>query len=308
MIVFVLSHGLDDMATAAAEQHYRARTVDMKAELKDEAAVQAESDGIAGKAVLGFVPLASRVFWCAWADEMVCHGAEEAKIDPVQFAQFEKWMKRQFSMPTQQAFRITLTDLFYKDYVPTGGHTFHQRGSAAVGDSTPAFGLIQMELTEAEQKTLADALESSIPEMEAQINHPAREIALLHMFAYTFGNRLQKGDKTMSFDAFIVHKWEVADRLKELTGSPTQWGRPRRPVIVRTQTNTYVHTVECSCCPVTADHREGPRSCVLKKKVLQCSNAMQALFLWHWLVRTQFGDALACSTSLAKLSDEVFGT
>lgn len=304
-VVFVLSHGLDEMAMQAAEQHYKAQNTE-GASKQVKAAKQAESDGLAGKAILGFIPLASRVFWYAWVDEMVCHNAEEAKFDPVEFTQFDTWMKRQFGMPTQQAFRIALTELFYKDCVPAGGHTFHQRGSAAVGDDTPAYGLVQMELAEDEQKVLAEALESTISEMEAKASHPAREMALLHMFAYTFGNRLQKGDKIMSFDPFIVHKWEIPDRLADIIGPLTQWGRPRRPVIVRTQTSTYVHHVECTCCPVTADHREGPRSCVLRKRVFQCPDAMHALFLFHTLVRVQFRDTLACSTSLSKLSNEVF--
>lgn len=303
-VVFVLSHGLDEMATKAADQHYQSQNLE-GLDKKQKAAKQAESDGLAGNAILGFIPLASRVFWCAWVDEMVCHNAEEAKFDKVELGKFQEWMKRQFAMPTQQAFRIALTELFYKDQVPTGGHTFHLRGSAAVGDSTPAYGLVQMELPESEQKTLADALESTIGEMGAE-NHICREMALYHMFTYTFGNRLQKGDKIMPFEPFIVHKWDLPDRLAEITGSLTQWGRPRRPMIVRTQTRTYVHCVDCSCSPVVADHRDGPRSCVLRRRVFQCPDAMHALFLWHSLVRHQFRDTLACSTSLAKLSSEVF--
>lgn len=307
-VVFVLSHGLDDMIQEAASQHYKNRGAELEGLIKKQLVAKRQlSDGLAGNAILGFIPLASRAFWCAWADEMVCHSAEEFKFDESQLAKFSEWMKRQFAMPTQQAFRAALTELFYKDNVPTGAHTFHQRGSAAVGDSVPAYGLIQMELTEEEQKVLTKALEPTIAQIEQDPRNLAREIALFHMYAYTFGNRLQKGDKVMPFEPFLVHKWEIADRLAELTGPLTQWGRPRRPVIVRTQTGLFVHNVECSCQPVTADHRETPASCVLKRRVYQCPDAMHALFLWHSLVRTQFKDTLACSTSLAKLSNEVFG-
>lgn len=301
-IVFVLSHGLDETAAQVAEQHFKKEA---PASQRTQLVQRQASDSLAGNAILGFVPLASRVFWCAWTDELACLDAEEAKVDASEFNKFQQWMKRQFGMPTQQAFRIALTDLFYKDRVPTGGHTFYLRGSAAVGDKTPAYALVQMELGESEQKALTDAIESTIPEMEAKVDHPAREMALVHMFAYTFANRLQKGDKITLFDPFIVHKWDLPDRLSDL-GPTTQWGRPRRPVIVQTQTGWLLHHVQCTCQPVVADHREGPLACVLRRRVVRCPDAMHALFLWLWIVRTQFRDTLACSTSLSKLSSEIF--
>lgn len=306
LIVFVLSHSLDETVVQAADQHFKSLNYEQRTQ-RTQMAKRTDSDSLAGQAVYGFIPMASRVFWCAWAEELVCHDAEEAKYEPGELKQFEGWLKRQFGYQTQQSFRIALADLFYKDHVPMGGHTFHQRGSA-VADIVSASTLIQMELSEDEAKALQTSMDNSILEMETKANHPAREMVLQHMFSYTFSNRLQKGDQVTSFSPFIVNKWDIPDRLAELTGPLTQWGRPKRPVIVQSQTNWCVHAVECTCCPIAADHRDGPKSCVLRRRVYQAQDVMHALFLWTSIVKTQFRDTLACSTSLTKLTSEVFAS
>lgn len=308
LVVFELSHGLDLKADEAAQQHFDSRAEELKAlNKKTRLAKRADSDSIAGNAILGFIPLAARTFWHAWADEMVSHNAEDVTIDAKEASQFNDWMKQQFAMPTQQAFRLDLTELFYKDHVPMGGHTFHQRGAMAVGESLPGSTLVQMELTQKEQELLSEALDDTVPDMEAKADHPARSMAIVHMFRYTFANRMQKGDKPFLFD--LVYKWDIPERLAELQGPMLKWGRPLRPIVVQTQTGWYVHHVQCTCSPttVTCDHRDGPTSCVLRRQIFRCANESQALVKWLSLMKHEFRDTLACGTSTKLLSDEVFG-
>lgn len=309
-IVYVQSYGIDETINLASAQHFQAQPYgDWVRKKKQKLAKKHASEALAGKAGYGFVPYAARTFWHSWAEDMARTNTEEHKSDALRALEFDKWMAQQFQYQTQQSFRVYLTDLVYKHHVPMGGMTFHERGiGASQLDVVPAFALSQMELPEAEHKLLVESMDATVLQMHTLAGHPGREMAISHMFAYTFTNRMQKGDLVTPFDPYLVYKWQIPDRLEQLTGPLTQWGRPKRPVIVETQTGWFVHHVQCSCPEVksTVEHRDGPRSCVLKRHVYRCANVTDAQRIWCELMISEFACTMSDSTSIGKLLHEIF--
>lgn len=321
-MVFLLSNGMEETEEECANQHYAQRVRDLhqrgRIELPgdDEQRItedqqellmgeKTKSESAAGLAVLGLLPWASRTFWHAWVEALVTRDARELKSDEKANGPFQEWMKQQFGYPTQQAFRMALADLYYKHCTPMGAFLFHERGMGEFVDAPPAFGVLQMELTELEVKAINTSLDSSVKEM-GTTGHPASSIAAAHMFAYTFNNRLTNASKKTSFEPFLIFKWDIAKRLDELTGPLKQWGRPRRPIVFQTQSGWFLNVVTCDCCESTADHKDGPGKGQLRRVVYKCAYVEQALCEWVLLMRRKFKSKLACDTQLNKLIDEIF--
>lgn len=307
-VVALLSHGMDKAVDLATEQTLAARVKQAAAPPDADrlATMKIECETTAGRAVLELVPLAARFYWHIWAEDMVTRGAEEFKFSVADELKFDKWLGMQFKIMTQQQFLIDFSELVYRDAIPTGGHLFSQRGNETAQDQLPSVGVAQIELTEAEQKSIITSMGASIADISSDPNNRSRGILEAHMFCYTFDNMLQTSARRMPFAPFLVWKSELPSRFVELTTEKIKWGRVKRPIIVQTHRGFFVRCAECACSStsIALEHIDSSRSCVLKMCVWECPTIKQALVCWLTLMRREFKCQLACGTKVDSLVNE----
>lgn len=323
MIVHVLSFGLDESANLAAQEMVATRSE------RDFKSVKAYNDWVAecsskaGFHILSFIPRASRFFWHYWAELLIVRGAEALPI-PMEVSdkdekrpeekkkdKFFDWINTQFTVKVNQSYIIALNELVYRNAIPIGGHDFHQRaGGIAMMDTLPSSTIAQMELPDPVKIQLADdlaPLPRAINENKASL---AYEIGKVHMFAYTFDNRIRTSVRAMPFDPYIVWKSQIPGKLKAILKETRIWGRPQRPIIIQTQLSWYIRFLICTCpgVPNVGKHINSATSCVLKQKIINLGpgvdGAIEAMRKWGQIMAKDFDNKLACGTSIEKFSKE----
>ena len=354
LIVHVLSNGLDECVGMAAEELKKTKTLaDLRSEDKAQKAQRAKEPEVkyedgkgkfayevatdtilletwsldceakAGKAVYTFIPMASRFFWYYWCEQLMVRDAVmEMDISDLGDGKrgdddrVTKWLKTQFKILVLQSYRITLAELAHMNAIPMGGGSFQERGSEADEKDLPASTVAQMELPPDDYKKLNDDLEAAPNEINELPENGACEVGKMHMFMYTFDNRLKtSSNKGVPFDPYIIWKGAIPRKIKTLMEETTIWGRPQRPIIIQTQTGWFVRFLECTCVhPTTGlrikvkDHITSVKSCVIKQRKYGFGPGLRgvtkAIECWLDIMERDFDNELPCATKITKLSKE----
>lgn len=294
MIAFDLSDDLEEAGERAAndiEDLVRAtKQADIQRSIIEETADPvALARAKAEKAVYQLVPMASRFFWHWWAEQRVIRGADEYKNDPELVKRVSDWMDRQFRTVTLQQFRLELTEIAHRDRVPLGGHSFHQRSELAVSELLPSVQIVGMEQGDRVINLLADALKPKMADLGTDSKNPIRQVAQIHMFCYTYTNRMTTSTRKPTFDDFLTWKSDIPAYFARLTAETTKLNRPLRPIIIQTHSDTwYVHVVACDCHAKTVLHIPSSSVPPLRHRVWKCGTAAEAIACWSECMKSQF--------------------
>jgi hypothetical protein len=312
LVVFILSNGVDQASENAGKaicddsgDAWSSKDEAEEEQLQPAEVALAARKAAAQSAVFALLPLASCFFWHLWAETLALRGSDDWKGDDVDSKNLRAWLDKQFKIPTQQKFRIGLEDLVYRNNAPMGGSVFQQRGTEVSSEGLPWALIVQTKLEDKEVNKIALALKETIPNIGLSPTNLAKEIAQVHMFCYTFDNRLQTSSKPMPFSPYIIWKSDVPSRISEILDDMLKWGRPVRPLIIQSHSgHYYVRTLECTCEPMTMLHKQSSTSCVLRRRLWKCTSALAAIDCWLKLMKTQFKNQLIDGTVIDRLTRE----
>ncbi len=304
IMVVTLSQDLDTVIDHVSNE---LQQVPHPADVKDaEWKLSCESE--AGQCVRGFIPMASRFFWYYWCEEFLTRGASDAKEneeDVKRFKQFDDWLNSQFKIQQQQSYRNALAELCYRDAIPMGGHLFSKRGDST--QELPSTTIVRTELPD-DQLSALDK-QAALPPSE--LNDAGHMIGKVHMFEYTYDNRLRTSAKTQPFDPYIVWKSDIPANTDKLLHSVMDRAtkRPQRPVIIQTQTAWFLQHWECTCEHGSIlIHVPSKMSCVLKRHILKMKSVVHALHRWCEIMEKDFDSQLPDGTSIKRCTDECLNT
>lgn len=305
IMVIILSDDLDTVIGYVCDD---LSTADKPADTKQEDwKIMCETE--AGVCVRGFIPMASRFFWYYWCENVITMGAvdrmEEEKGEEQE--KFDKWIDSQFAIQQQTSYAFKLSELMFQDAISMGGHLFSRRGDSS--QILPSASIARMDLNDETIKKLDADQMLSPTEINDDTKNSAHLIGKLHMFMYTFDNRLRTSAKRMPFDPYIVFKHELPKFMDELLNKKTDklTRRPKRPTVVQTHTGWLLQYLECTCEHASLLlHVPSVKSCILKTHLIKFTreDLTKALRLWCVIMKRDFNCLLADGTSIERFLDE----